>query len=152
MNNSFHIPDSFWVSLHWYNSKKNVEKPFKAKEIQRDYNETQKRSNVETELQKLEQQVITTTSKQTKELEKELESTSKELGNKIGELEKKWETTSKELGNKFEELEKKLESKLETTSKELDVKLEEILRLLKREWESSIQLEQIYIALNPDSR
>ena len=48
------------------------------------------------------------------------------------EFEKNLETTSKELGNKLEVIERKLESNLETT-KNLEDKLEEILRILKHE-------------------
>ena len=126
-------------------------KLFKAKKIQREFNENQNEFKVEDERQKLQEQLISSTFKQTKELgnkldvlEKNSETTSeqsKELRNKLEEhdnkfeeLEKQLVTDSKqikEIGNKLEELERKMESNFETTKK-LDDKLEEILKLLKR--------------------
>ena len=79
------------------------EKLSKAEKILREYNEKQKEFNVEDKLRKLEQQVSSTTSEQTKE-----------LGIKLNELERKMESNS-------------------TQTKKLNDKLEEILKLLKRE-------------------
>ena len=58
------------------------------------------------------------------------------------------EDEMKKLEHQFKSEIIKLEKKLETTSKEtkeLNYKLDEILKLLKPEWESSIQLKQMYI-------
>ena len=90
------------------------EKLFKARKVQRDYNEKQNEFDVKDE--------------QTKELE-----------NKLEELEKKLESTletTKKLDDKLEQLEEKLKSNFRTTStqtKELNYKLDEILKLLKPE-------------------
>ena len=119
------------------------EKLFKAQKIQREFNENQNEFKVEDELQKLQEQVSSTTFKQTKELGNKLNEQenklvniskqTKEVVNKLEVLEKNSETTSeqsKELRNKLEELEKQLVTDSKQTKK-LENKLEELERNMK---------------------